>query len=218
MNKPALIVARYNEDMTWTREFADSVSLYIYNKGEPNIDCYKQLENVGRESHTYVRFILDHYENLPIHNIFVQGDAPCWRHRGILNEIKSAIKTPPTKKYSSFIGSFNSEDFNVKGTKVPNFIVSEFPIYQKTPDFVYTQLLKRDSLLIADIEYTVAPCACFYVHRDNILRHSKETYQRIYEEHYNPIHVAGPGTVVQFAGTMEYAWHLIFDDIYYLNK
>jgi hypothetical protein len=45
-----IIVSRYNEDISWTKEFSNVV---IYNKGETLKGDYNEieLENVGRESH-----------------------------------------------------------------------------------------------------------------------------------------------------------------------
>ena len=42
-----IIIARYQEDMSWTKEFSNVI---IYNKGEPLDTCYNEikLENVGR--------------------------------------------------------------------------------------------------------------------------------------------------------------------------
>lgn len=70
-NNVILIVSRYNEDITWTTQFPNVI---IYNKGNNvDINCIK-LDNVGRESHTYYKYIVDNYENLTYsHYVFLQG-------------------------------------------------------------------------------------------------------------------------------------------------
>jgi len=57
------IVARYNENVEWTKQFKNVI---IYNKGQKLSDDYNQvfLNNVGREGHTYYQFIYDNYDNL----------------------------------------------------------------------------------------------------------------------------------------------------------
>lgn len=72
----ALVVARYNEDIDWVKDFPTK---YIYNKGDMNTisDELKQntinLPNVGRESHTYLYHIIHNYDVLDDITIFTQG-------------------------------------------------------------------------------------------------------------------------------------------------
>ena len=71
-----LVVARYNEDVSWTREFDKKI---IYNKGDISTipDDLKpfvvNLPNVGREAHTYIYHIITHYDTLDELTIFTQG-------------------------------------------------------------------------------------------------------------------------------------------------
>jgi len=75
-DKRLTIVARYNEDISWANKLPGDV--VIYNKGEsfpyemPRID----VKNKGREAETYVRAIIDFYDQLKsFHTIcFLQGD------------------------------------------------------------------------------------------------------------------------------------------------
>ena len=68
-----IVVARYNEDIEWTKQFKN---VLIYNKGEKLEDGYNEilLENVGREGHTYYKYICDNYDNLEDYIIFLQGN------------------------------------------------------------------------------------------------------------------------------------------------
>jgi hypothetical protein len=67
-----IIVARYNENVTWTKRFPNVI---IYNKGKKLDNSYNQvfLKNVGREGHTYYKYICDNYDNLEDYTIFLQG-------------------------------------------------------------------------------------------------------------------------------------------------
>ena len=46
-----IVVARYKEDLEWTKQF---LNVIIYNKGTPLTTDFNQilLNNVGREGHT----------------------------------------------------------------------------------------------------------------------------------------------------------------------
>jgi hypothetical protein len=67
-----IVVARYNENIEWTKEFPNTL---IYNKGDDTLDCNNviTLDNVGREGHTYYKYICDNYDNLEDYTIFLQG-------------------------------------------------------------------------------------------------------------------------------------------------
>jgi hypothetical protein len=68
----SIIVARYNENVEWSKEFSNVI---IYNKGNKLDNSYNEvfLNNVGREGHTYYKYICDNYENLAEYTIFLQG-------------------------------------------------------------------------------------------------------------------------------------------------
>jgi len=68
-----IVVARFNEDLEWTKQFSNVV---IYNKGDKLTDDFNEilLNNVGREGHTYYKHIYDNYDNLTNYTIFLQGN------------------------------------------------------------------------------------------------------------------------------------------------
>lgn len=74
-NKINVVVARFAEDVTWTRAYADIVT--IYNKGANNHPALQdaiRLENVGREGHTYLHHIIENYDGLSEQTVFLQAD------------------------------------------------------------------------------------------------------------------------------------------------
>jgi hypothetical protein len=67
-----IIVARYNENIDWLS--SEMKNCIIYNKGNKlNIRNEVILENVGRESDTYLHYIIDNYYNLPDVIVFTQA-------------------------------------------------------------------------------------------------------------------------------------------------
>lgn len=77
-----IVVARYTENIDWLKSFADDT--IIYNKGPRLTDLVADfkvhvLNNVGRESHTYLYHIIDNYDDMKKHKneddvcIFLQG-------------------------------------------------------------------------------------------------------------------------------------------------
>ena len=112
-----IIVARYNEDLSWMKETPFNKFRYIvYNKGingdfeKCNVDKIIQLPNVGRCDHTYLYHIVHNFKNLNAINVFFPGclTSECKKEKAkkILYNIlyyKTAIflgsKSPNIKKH-----------------------------------------------------------------------------------------------------------------------
>jgi hypothetical protein len=66
------VIARYNEDTSWSEGLNNVI---IYNKGQDTIpNEHKKLPNVGREGHTILSYIIEFYDNLPDIVVFTQGE------------------------------------------------------------------------------------------------------------------------------------------------
>ena len=99
-----IVVARYNEDLSWTKEYPFNQFKYtIYNKGtndtftKPSIYRVFQLPNVGRCDHTYLYHIVNNYYNLADVTIFLPGstDSPNKYDRSVsmVNKIEETNET-----------------------------------------------------------------------------------------------------------------------------
>lgn len=85
-----IVVSRFNENVDWLMKviykYAWIQKIIIYNKGIDDIssiikNCKKiqiiKTINIGRESETYLRYIIDNYYNLPDYIWFIQADPFC---------------------------------------------------------------------------------------------------------------------------------------------
>ena len=75
----ALIVSRYNEDVTWcNNDRLMPFKKIIYNKGKHDLDLGKikpiPIDNVGREGETYLNHIINNWDQLDEYTVFTQGD------------------------------------------------------------------------------------------------------------------------------------------------
>jgi len=75
-----LLIARYREDLSWVEDVPAVFEVVIVNKGNEfpqirrdNLRIIRAM-NIGRESETYVNYIVRNYEDLPDRIIFTQGD------------------------------------------------------------------------------------------------------------------------------------------------
>ena len=94
----SLIIARYNEDLSWLEEFKD-FKIIVYNKGDKLSDnlFYEviNLENKGRESHTWLHHIVKNYYNLNEITVFLQGkidDLNCMAYKNPNDYLKKINK------------------------------------------------------------------------------------------------------------------------------
>ena len=107
MNKLTIVCARYNEDIHWMNNLIKNQNVIVYNKGNDNLKYIPQdkiikCENLGREGGTYIKHILDNYDNLSDYTIFLQADPVdhiyCNEPIKSYNRILSIIKE--TKNYN----------------------------------------------------------------------------------------------------------------------
>ena len=114
--KTELILARYNEDVSWIDK-VDVEKITIYNKGEDNLKYkYIKLPNIGRESHTYLYHIIENYDNLTELTIFSQGD-PFFHSPHFLKLIKNRDLFEPIQPLTAYY-SPSFEDANNKSKKI----------------------------------------------------------------------------------------------------
>ena len=74
-----IVVARYNEDIDWLA--SEQENLVIINKGSILNNANERIvENVGRESDSYLQYIIKEYDNLPDIIVFTQANIA--DHRG----------------------------------------------------------------------------------------------------------------------------------------
>ena len=105
INTFEIIISRYNEDLKWTLEEPFNKFRYtVYNKGVNDnfekslVNKIVNLNNVGREGHTYFFHIINNYNNLADINIFLPGSLNIW-------------KKPIAKKLINYILKYNDAIF-----------------------------------------------------------------------------------------------------------
>ena len=201
--KIQIVVARYNEDIKWLLPFKDVT--IIYNKGQylPLLNSFNfiNLDNVGRESHTYLYHIIENYDNLSDKTIFFQGNI---RDHKILNIEKyfgtdnfighfSKIKIDQLKKNIEHYGKWQIEYRNNK-MKKNNYTVFDW----------LTKIIGIEINNEMD-EFNVVWGSNFAVSKELILSKPKRFYENIIRYlnyHINP----------EEGHYLERTWYLIFNN------
>jgi hypothetical protein len=170
-----ILVARYNENVEWTKQFSDVI---IYNKGQQLGNGYKEvlLSNVGREGHTYYKYICDNYDNLADYTIFLQG-TPFDHSPNIIANLNKYINN----KNMSIEFEFLSEKIlhcNLNGCQYHNGL----PLID-----TYENLFNERK---EDMVFTFGAGAQFIVSKNIILKRPKDFYLKIVkilQNEVNPI-------------------------------
>ena len=134
-----VVVSRYSENLSWVNQVPKECKVTIYNKGNDlEFSCIK-LNNIGRESHTYIRHIVDNYNNLSDYTIFVQGN-PFDHSPGLIGYIENILNLEENNKDFSWLTSnMFRTDFEYK--REPNMSVCPYikfayeTIFGESPDF-----------------------------------------------------------------------------------
>ena len=199
MENQTIVIARYNEDIRWCLPFIGLVK--VYNKGQDNLvyipqNRIEKCENLGREGGTYLKFIIDNYEYLPKFTIFLQGNP--FDHLDITNKKKSYHELLYTIK----------EQKPYKFKYISKWLIDVPPEQVDEYGHGMTTLVElfggAESLKNKFRKgYTYGSGALFVVHKEQILRHSKEFWLELYS-HFQEINPsAGYG--------LEKLWRLLFE-------
>lgn len=177
-----IVVSRYNENINWTKNFSNVV---IYNKGDCLDEDYNEilLDNVGREGHTYYKYIYDNYDNLEDYTFFLQGN-PFDHSPDIINNLNKYISNKKLNIDFEFL-SERILNCNLSGcqyhSNIPLIEVYHklFDEKVKNKDFIFgagaqfivskTQILKRPRdfylKIIKMLEYNINPIEGFVIER-----------------------------------------------------
>lgn len=167
-----IIVARYNENIEWTRNFKNVI---IHNKGNKLGNGYNEvfLNNVGREGHTYYKYICDNYDKLDDYTIFLQG-RPFDHSPNIINNLNKHINN-----------NFFNSDFTFLSEQFLNSKLSDCPHHKGLPLIdTYEKLFDERK---EEMDFIFGAGAQFIVSKNCILKRPKTFYAKIVEMLQNEI-------------------------------
>tara|TARA_Y100000389_G_scaffold178371_1_gene191511 strand:+ start:26718 stop:27467 length:750 start_codon:yes stop_codon:yes gene_type:complete len=164
----SIVIARYNECVKWSEQVPNVI---IYNKGNELGECYNEilLNNVGREGHTYYKYICDNYENLSDYTIFLQGN-PFDHSPHVLYNINKYI---------------NNKELNIDFEYLSEMIIRstldaenhKYPTCCTKIHSTWERIFGEKSHINQECIYGAG--AQFIVSKNTILNHTKEFYENI---------------------------------------
>lgn len=226
-----MVVARYNEDISWTHTAAQfGVDVVIYDKSNPELSNFGdkrqiseslvQLTNVGKESHTYLRHIVDNYDSLYDFEIFTQGEIRdhvteqhFWSNIMHLGEDTPFVDLSFTFKYQCLSENVQNR---LKAEQPTNPHVNLMDDRQSNVEKGYGDYLgDRDFFEMVygkeydtDLYFHVGVHGLFAASRETIRRHPKSTYEMLLNM-FDP-GLVGDLQVMSSGYKMEHFWNILF--------
>ncbi len=175
-----IVIAHYSENLDWIQNL--QYPYIVISKGGLRKEYFP---NKGCEASSYLEYIINNYNNLSTYTLFLHGHRNSWHHKSNIDE-----------KVNNLI--FNKPYYNINELKIDKIMIGNEE---------YRKMLEHDFHIKYDRKnkHLYRPAAQFYVHKDLILRNSKETY----EKYYNFLRNTKESSY-STSRYFEYSWHIIF--------
>ena len=179
-----VVIARYNEDLSWIAKEFPTEQVIIYNKGPNDIgdlpdNCLVvNLPNIGRETHSYLYHIISNYNNLSDRILFIQGQP--YDHRIYLPLVKHKVITDSSCKntiakcmYDSLANQSDGlEQENWQDSKWKDIVLSNKTMLEFTKYYIGQQYF-------GDTEIYFQWGGQFAVDKEKILCHEKKYFENL---------------------------------------
>jgi hypothetical protein len=202
-----IVVARYNESIDWLNN--EMKNCIIYNKGNPlNINNEVILKNVGRESETYLHFIITNYKNLPDVIVFTQARISDHRGKDDINyliQIKNEALN--NSKSLDYIVHHETDTHDFCWDKEWNLINGQYYLtnnYKNNKHITFIEWFKYNININYPNPIKIYPNGIFAVKKENILNKPITYYKKLISEVNHHIN----STEGHF---FERSWYYIFD-------
>jgi hypothetical protein len=198
-NKAHIVVAHYNESLEWLLNY-DPYLITIYSKGKEVDSKYAHLiiktDNIGREAHTYLKYIIDNYNNLPEFVFFTQGNPFDHLHFSV-NEYVYPNQIAVAGWSIDKSRQYYLTDMRISFWANAQLDLNEYPFNQWFMKYIDSNTNPCTNDLI--ISYG----ATFTIHRNQILSRSKTFYENLIKQ------LTSNNT--ETAHFLERAWFYIFN-------
>ena len=180
-----VVIAHYKENLEWVNNLKYKYVIISKEKYQP-----EEKPNKGFEASSYLEYIINNYDDLNEYTIFVHGHRNSWHHSMNMDE-----------KINNLV--FDKNYYNLNENPLSGIGTGENS-YEKT-DLMYQSFRKILNMDIIIENIYMRGSAQFYVHRDCILRHSKDVYIKLYNYLMDTDEIS-----FWTSRGFEYIWHLIF--------
>lgn len=176
-----IVVARYNEDINWLN--SEIKNCIIYNKGKIlNLENEVMLKNVGRESETYLNYIIHNYTNLPDVVVFTQARISDHRQTTDVNYLIQLKNEAFNHSRSRETVSHLENCGNVCWNKEWNLINGNYYLkdnYKNNEPIKFIDWFRINININYPNPIKIYSNGIFAVKKENILKHPVEYYEKL---------------------------------------
>jgi hypothetical protein len=192
------VVSRYKKNVDWVYKLKNIHKFYIYDKENPKNE-YNIPVNKGNEASVYLKYIIDHYDNLPDFTFFIHDDEYAWHHSGsIIDLFDEAVSS--NKLYYNI---------NQYCNNTMDGILNECKSSGWKTDFInwYTEHIEKYvPFHTLDLTKNNRNSAQFLVHKSLITNLPLEFYKKLYDWIITThMHNSKSGRF------LEWTWHIFFE-------
>ena len=195
-----IVSSHWEENLDWLTDI-DKAVVVCGKEGEKTAPIESspkcKTSNNGREASSYLKFIVNNYDNLPKYVAFIHGHESAWHQKkNILQLI--AENEWKNKGYFTLNGHI-SGDWNSNHELWPL-------LYKLWPNY-----FKDDLKMDCPTHMEHDCCAQFIVSRDRILRHPRNVYEKwlnLALNDYKEYNIKDRDMAILF----EWIWHIIFGE------
>lgn len=211
-----IVVSHWYEDLNWLKNSPWKVILCDKNGSAespftPDEKCTLGI-NKGREASSYLKYIIEYYDNLPDHIAFLHGHEDSW-HQKYPGHLFDAIRNARISEYDyiSLNNSidiktrFNFCDFYTMDPELKGHVDAQpetFQLFERYWD-IFQPILKTE---VCPHYFRFNCGAQFIVSRTAIKKHSKSSYKTLLKYLLNENNDYMP------AVTLEYIWGVLFGE------
>ncbi len=170
-----IVVAKYNEDIDWTKKIKHKVT--IYDKSNNPVQNSIKLKNVGREGETFLYHIVKNYNNLDDVTVFLQGNP--FEHLQILVGWRAEL----TKEEKNIVIDKINTEINDE-----SMFSSFYQVIYNDPNFTNGADTKAACIKYYGKSYdhfTVSPGAQYIVPKEYILSRPLSFWQTLHHAMYH---------------------------------
>jgi hypothetical protein len=186
-----VVVAHSNENLDWI-QYVKYETIIISKANIPP----EVVPNKGNEASSYLKYIIDNYDNLDDYTIFVHGHRTHWHHTSNIDEKINNI-------------DFVHDYYNINEVEIDklHYALNSVEMENKSNLLpkAWNSFINETGISVDYIKLGCITCAQFYVNKNLILKHPREEYIKMYNWLMN-------SNIISFwtGRVFEHSWHYIF--------
>lgn len=164
------VLSRFNHDISWLPEGSDYV---VYDRSDHPLEGSTKVPNIGSDIYDKFTFIIDNYDNLPEVAVYAKANLPKYITMKEFNRVKdNTTFTPLLTQYHETDGVINFYKDKMYHEINNYWYINPHPARYAREIIDFFKMYRRDY-------NAFAPGSNYIVPKRNILKHSKQVYERL---------------------------------------